>query len=253
MTVTLRFDDHCGNGRQDFGITADITTPASRRRDDVEACGCLHDDITCIFPELEPLIKWHLVSTNGPMHYVENTLFHASDRDSSGRKAGEPSAFDKVIFIGNSPYPVKLKPKFWAWLEFAKASGTHLKVVEVHHENKSDPRQYQYKPGYSFEGFDTDWTHAPFTCRIEAEAVAEGVTNLPVVFSQVPTAFSEGKVPDFDAARQAGLWPEATDEQLSLPKEELKALLLERLGPLTAHFKKVMTEECQFLWEPDNG
>jgi len=42
----------------------------------LEACGCLHDEIRQHFPELAHLIKWHLVSTDGPLHYIANTLYH---------------------------------------------------------------------------------------------------------------------------------------------------------------------------------
>lgn len=43
---------------------------------------------------------------------------------------------------------------------------------------------------------------------------------------------------DFDAARTSALWPDATDEELSLPADELKAKLIERLPGLIGEFKK---------------
>lgn len=43
---------------------------------------------------------------------------------------------------------------------------------------------------------------------------------------------------DFNAARQSAIWENATDEQLSLPSEELKKLLIERLPELMTNFKK---------------
>ncbi len=75
ITVTVRFDDRCGNGHNTFSITSAITTPASRARRDIEAGGCLHDEAAEHFPELAPLIQWHLCSTDGPLHYVENTMY----------------------------------------------------------------------------------------------------------------------------------------------------------------------------------
>lgn len=77
ITVKIRFDDDCRNGHNTFAITADVVTPASLRRHDVEACGCLHNEIAEVFPELAHMIRWHLCSTDGPMHYVANTLYHA--------------------------------------------------------------------------------------------------------------------------------------------------------------------------------
>ena len=82
MRVEIRFDDNCKNGRPDFAITADIRRPGRR---DVEACGCLHDEIREYFPELAGLIPWHLTGAEGPLHYVANTLYHASDREGKAR------------------------------------------------------------------------------------------------------------------------------------------------------------------------
>jgi hypothetical protein len=58
----------------------------------------------------------------------------------------------------------------------------------------------------------------------------------------------EGKARDLKAARESACWPEATDEQLCLPKEELKKLLEERLPSLMQQFRKGV-EEAGFSWE----
>ena len=86
LSVELRFDDSCKNGHESFSITGEVRIPNRG----VVACGCLHEDIARVFPELEPIIKWHLTSTDGPMHYVTNTCYHAGDRDSNGKRKGEP-------------------------------------------------------------------------------------------------------------------------------------------------------------------
>ena len=76
LSVELRFDDECGNGHETFSITA-----SGWERDHNSwrqtIGGCCHDEIAKKFPELAPLIKWHLCSTDGPMHYTANTLYHA--------------------------------------------------------------------------------------------------------------------------------------------------------------------------------
>ena len=86
LSVELRFDDECGNGHNTFSITAEVRRPRAR---DIDAGGCLHDDIARIFPELAPFIKWHLVSTDYPMHYIANTVYHAGDLDHNGLRKGE--------------------------------------------------------------------------------------------------------------------------------------------------------------------
>lgn len=84
LSVELRFDDSCHNGHETFSITGEVRSPAR-----LEAGGCSHEAIAKVFPELKSLIKWHLTSTDGPMHYVANTCYHAGDRDCNGLRSGE--------------------------------------------------------------------------------------------------------------------------------------------------------------------
>lgn len=71
IRVDMRYDDECGNGHNTFSITGSINEGRGT------ACGCIHDDIEKHFPELSHLIKWHLCSSDGPLHYIANTLYHA--------------------------------------------------------------------------------------------------------------------------------------------------------------------------------
>jgi len=77
--VVLRYDDRCKNGHNSFSITLDAT----------HSGGCMHDEIAQHWPECAHLIKWHLMSDDGPMHYVANTLWHSSAKDHNGLLAGE--------------------------------------------------------------------------------------------------------------------------------------------------------------------
>ena len=78
ITAKVSHDDCCGNGHNSFAITGDIDEWRGNRWRE-HSGGCIHDDIAKHFPELEPFIKWHLTSTDGPMHYVANTRYHAKD------------------------------------------------------------------------------------------------------------------------------------------------------------------------------
>ena len=89
ITATVRHDDECGNGHNTFSITGTVKNHKLRGADKTERCGCIHDDIARYFPNLAPLIKWHLMSTDGPMHYVANALYFASERDHNGLVKGE--------------------------------------------------------------------------------------------------------------------------------------------------------------------
>ena len=84
LEVVIRHDDECGNGHNTFSITG---TLYERGRD--VAGGCLHEEVRQFFPELAPYIKWHLCSTNGPVHYIANTVYHAGDKDCHGLRKGE--------------------------------------------------------------------------------------------------------------------------------------------------------------------
>lgn len=87
ITAKVRYDDECGNGHNSFAITAEIVAKDKRRG--WLACGCCHDEVAAAFPELSPFIKWHLTSTDVPMHYEENAIYHAGDRDCHGLREGE--------------------------------------------------------------------------------------------------------------------------------------------------------------------
>jgi len=80
VVATVRHDDHCGNGHNSFAITGEIYyTDKPRTNRNLIACGCVHDQIKKAIPELEPYIKWHLCSTDEPMHYVANSMYWAKE------------------------------------------------------------------------------------------------------------------------------------------------------------------------------
>lgn len=74
ITAEVRHDDECNNGHNSFSITATIDEKRGSGWREF-AGGMCHDDVEKHFPELAPYLKWHLTSTDGPMHYVANTLY----------------------------------------------------------------------------------------------------------------------------------------------------------------------------------
>lgn len=247
MKVEIRFDDECKNGHESFAITAEIK---SRRGG--SAFGCLHEDVAEYFPELAPLIKWHHMATDGPMHYIANTVYHASNLGSDGLPAGQPTNFKTLLLVGNSPVPYELKGKF---VDFLKGALTNAALtfapVEVKHKKIDIPGEYQYSSQYTISGFDCDWGGAPFDSIQEAQAWCEAINSNMVRFERVSTGISAGKERQLDHARSSAVWPEATDEQLCLPKGELTALLEARLPALIVEFKAVINS-IGFLWSANN-
>lgn len=251
IRAELRFDDVCGNGHNTFAITAEVWRP---RRRDMEAGGCMHDEISEHFPELAHLIPWHLCSTDGPMHYAANTVYLAGDRDHNGKRAGEPWAFDEVIQFGDNPIKHKIGRAFW---QFLKDSAPHpgrgaydFEVLEHPHPDHGKPGKHQFSPKYTFGGFAERWHECPFDTEAEALDFLAALQNCRPQFLQVPTLYSEGKARELDAARRTAIWPEATDEQLSAEPDELRADLIARLPDLIARFRGAM-EAAGFAWSPE--
>ena len=88
IVVEIRYDDRCGNGHNSFAITGEVRR-LRNMTDAIISCGCIHEDIKKHFPKLTKYIKWHHMSSDGPMHYVANTVYHASNRDCYDLLEGE--------------------------------------------------------------------------------------------------------------------------------------------------------------------
>jgi hypothetical protein len=240
----VRYDDNCGNGHNSFAITGTVRVPRQR---EAAACGCLHDDLALAFPELAPFIKWHLCDSNGPMHYVSNTCYHASDSDYNGRRAGEPSSFTHAVQFGDNPIKHKVSKSFGAFLQQYRrgvAGDFDFEVLPIQHENRSG-ETYEFSPKYTFGGYADKWHKCPFDTEPEALDFLKALQTCNPVFLEVPTAWSEGKKRDLDAARNAAVWPEATEEELIAPglKERLEA----RLPALLMEFRQAV-ESLGFTW-----
>jgi len=88
LTATVRYDDECRNGHNTFSITGVLLVDCRWA-----SGGCLHELIAEKLPELVSLIKWHLCSSDGPLGYVDDTMYLADDRDCWGLRKGEFQQF----------------------------------------------------------------------------------------------------------------------------------------------------------------
>ena len=249
ITAEVHYDDDCGNGYNLFSITGTIkAVKAAYRGDDRERSGgCIHEQISEAFPELAPLIKWHLCRSDGPMHYVANTMYHAGDRDCYGLRAGEPSSFSHAVRFGSNPIKHKISESFSTFLQ-AYRKGVKgdfdFEVLPIYHENR-DGSTYKFAPKYTFGGYADKWHECPFDTEPEALGFLKALQTEKPEFLQIPTAWSEGKARDLEAARHGAVWPGATDEELTAPglKERLEA----RLPALLAEFRAAV-ESLGFTW-----
>ncbi|MDD5540949.1 MAG: hypothetical protein PHG61_09690 [Candidatus Marinimicrobia bacterium] len=98
LVVNVRYDDRCGNGHNTFAITADLFDRCHRNREPstelstgkrrwLGSWGCLHGKIKKVYPEMAKYIKWHSVSSDGPMYYIENTMYDIEQGDLDAARA----------------------------------------------------------------------------------------------------------------------------------------------------------------------
>jgi hypothetical protein len=186
-------DDQCGNGHNTFSITGVVSVRDRRLGYMVEhSSGCVHEDIARAIPQLAPYLKWHLCSTDGPLHYVANTVYLAGDRDHAGLREGE-----RRPMVDRSGLPM------WEIQAVRRDTGEEVSV------------------------------HALKTL---AMSVDRPEVEHDLVWSRCMRV-GEGKDRDLDGAREAAIWPEATDEQMTAEPAELEAALLARLPALMLEFK----------------
>lgn len=77
--ISIRLDDECRNGHEDFAITADFWEVGKPRTDRYNTMGgCCHDEILKVCPEYKIFVDLHLRDfTGSPMYAVGNGMYHA--------------------------------------------------------------------------------------------------------------------------------------------------------------------------------
>jgi len=234
IVAEVRHDDECGNGHNTFTITGTVYRAGRRSDRATISCGCIHDAIALYFPKLAPLIKWHLTSTDGPLYYVANTLYHARTCDTPGKQPGDPIRFDTRLKFLHSPFTFAEQEKgFWDYLE-SVGDFDNIEVVPVPYDDRDT---YSYSDNYSLTGFikenETDqWYKAPFKSLREATEFLEALRRFSYSFVATPIKWAKAEEADLEAARRSAVWPEAELEDFT--KEKLEA----RLPALLEEFQR---------------
>lgn len=292
LDISIRWDDRCKNGHNTLSLTAtDYLNLYGVWKE--ESGGCLHGLIAQVAPDLAFALPYHLVSADGPMHYLDNTLYLAGDRDYNGTRAGEQRKLKGLPMwqLKVPPYSVRTsevqpEPRKVSYepvrgegkarllnaarrclgateeelpdevlldddrgrltevlkARFPKASVHDIANATYH---ASDRDCHGWRAGEQQRDTATGllkWrlVTSPFTYKAAAEKPADEAFAYEPVMGQ-------GKERELDAARRTAVWPEATDEQLCLPPDELGKLLVQRLGPLMQDFKQVI-ERLGFVY-----
>lgn len=166
ITAKVRHDDQCGNGHNTFSITGEIYRKAGNGSWVDDSFGCIHEQIAEHFPDLAPFIKWHLTSTDEPMHYVANTVYQAGDKDCWGLRKGE---FRQHTSCGQQNNGVAGVPN-WV-LEIPEREAR-----DVYSHEKPAPVTLEWKAyGRTGEGKERD-LNAARNCAVWPEATDEDLT-----------------------------------------------------------------------------
>jgi hypothetical protein len=222
IEADIRFNDECHNGHNSFSITGTMWEKGKSK--DWGIGGCIHDEISKHFPELKPFIKWHHSSSDGPMHYIEDTLYHSEEI-----KAGIANSWEKRIQFKNLPLSIEIKESFLEFLNGC-SSDFDLEILETHHGKHGIEGEYQYSPNYTFGGYAGQWYECPFDTELEAIEYLNCLQKFGFKTVKIANGWTEEKTADLEAARSRAVWPEATLKQLQ-DKKALKARLTKTLLP----------------------
>ena len=259
LVVEVRWDDCCRNGHNSLGVTGTVyDRSAKRRRDQDIMGGCIHDVILAadgISQEVKDLIPFHLCSSDAPLHYKANVLYHLSEKDCWGKLKGEPKGWDTYAVIGNSPIKHKLQGRMLKLVKRLLEIGEQeCYIVKVEYEKRPGDT-YNFSPKYTILIGSEEaprWHECPFDLVAEAEQWRDACLDGLVKLEQVVTSWGEGKERDLEAARSCavGCWPEGyelalTDEQLL--SDELPAILDARLPILLEEMRRRI-EAVGLVW-----
>jgi len=236
LIINLRYDDEYGNGHNSFSITGSLYTAGLRSERATLCCGCIHDIIEELAPEYKKYIKWHLMDSDEPMHYISNTLYHARTKDCWGLEKGEVRQTKNKIMFNSLPITFDKDKAFISYLEKTGQNKT-FEIEEIEHKEKET-----FSPKYTFKGFVTEWHKCPFDNIEEAKEWKKALKEHKFKIIEKAVSWGEGSGADLKSARNSAIAPNATLEQLQ-SEEWLKA----RLPKLKSNFKATM-EELGFIY-----
>jgi hypothetical protein len=107
-----------------FSITASIERKSGTRWVE-DSGGMLHDQIAEHFPNLAPLLKWHLTAVDGPLHYIANAKYwweHYTGTSQFELRSYDPDpkeAFRRTVICEPHEVPPKSTPwpRVKVWLD----------------------------------------------------------------------------------------------------------------------------------------
>lgn len=229
LVATAKIESHSGQNPY-FSLTGDVYSGTVAHECYLDRCGCVHDDIAKHLPNLKPYLKWHLTAINsGPMHYLTNTLYHAGNLDYNGLQKGDVHLYKNIVVFPSLYHKEEISNGYkFEFLQSQWELGNELVLCNGKTKGWLSLQGFPYETGLWL----SETAAVSFVNKWNAMVHVDG----GIEFTKEPWTYSEGKERDFDAARSTAVWPDATDEELSLPKWELELLLEKRFPQLMEEF-----------------
>lgn len=171
--VTIRLNDECNNGHNDFSITGEVYQKGKPKIDKyMVCCGCCHDEILEAFPEFKIFVDLHLCSSDGhPMFLGQNAAYWISIGDDE--KAMCDLRCDSDMYD-------KLYPYYIDNLLFKKAIADYG-LLDIWNEQAKKAIAYLEKlTGNEF----IENKHVPFFSEKEIELLENGSVTLEAVWKK---------------------------------------------------------------------
>lgn len=233
---TLKVDWEPISGHHTLSITIEIEKPSDYGDHwiPVSQTRC-PEDMQRIWPEHVRALDFHLCSLAGPIYYIENTVYLAGTRDCFGWEQGEQrreKETKKLLWVADTDLLFRVV-----------ASDTQPAPLEVHYEPLLVEKDMTWGPNKGIPvgepQRDANGLHLWRIPDTGLPLVRSLTRPEPLVLPLKPY-LGEGKPRDLDGARKAANWPDATDEELSVPEAELEAALKARLPKLLWELKAIV-------------
>lgn len=233
---TLKANWGFDSSRHALSITIEIEKPSaySDHWISVGQTRC-RDVMQRLWPEHVRALDFHLCSLTGPLHYIDNTVYLAGTRDCFGWEPGEQrreKETKKLLWVADADH-----------LFHVVACDTQPAPLELHYEPLLVEKEMTWGPNKGIPvgepQRDANGLHLwriPGACL----SLVRSLTRPEPLVLPLKPYLGEGKPSDFEGARKSAIWPEATDDELSVPEAELEAALKARLPKLLWELKAIV-------------
>jgi hypothetical protein len=177
------FDDRYKNGHNTLRIGTEVYPDRDRAVRRGQIYDCLSSKETLrYFPEVKDLLPFNGCGTDGPIHYIANTRWHAGDTDCWGGRAGEVRRYRHDVAVnGRRLHPDRKPHELYKIEEAASVAGKigNVGVVEI-----------VDVPWIMYEGHEPD-LEAARRCALWPDATLEQLRSKEALEARLPKLLEE--------------------------------------------------------------